>query len=591
MSAKRLDNILQNLTEKHLNGVDLTPEEKAKQQCEWSNSSEGNLHEKDGYNCDICKNKGFVYEVRQDTAGGFYEVAIPCKCEKIRQTLNRAKRSGLGNILTDYTFDKFETPEEFHRTLKDKAQEFCMDDNAKIFYIGGQSGCVDESTEYFDGKEWRKISAYSGGEVLQYNPDTKEATLTNPKRYIAVDSEMLYKITTKRGSINQVLSADHNFAYYTSKGNMTKKPFREVMRLHNENVQGFYGRIETAFKYDGDGIELTDNEIRIMCAVIADGCFKQKLKLCCVNIKKERKKERMRELLKGMQYKEYQKSNGYSEFRFYAPRREKVFSKYWYGCNNKQLQVIADEVFKWDGSIDSKNRHSFFTTEKESADFVQFAISATGKRATITEDNHRKKVCYTVHLSAGQSTVSMVSSGGRTKAQITEYKPVDGKQYCFEVETGYLVLRRNGRIFITGNSGKTHLCTAIAGHYIKQGKDCRYMLWRDDAVKLKQCVNDYAVYQPLINEFKNVDVLYIDDLFKSANGDEMTPPTKADINIAFEIVNHRILDKDKITIISSEFTMEQALDFDEATMGRIYQPAKDYTINIGKDRQKNWRLR
>lgn len=280
MSAKRLDNILQNLTEKHLNGVDLTPEEKAKQQCEWSNNTEGHLHEKDGYNCDICRNKGFVYEVRQDTAGGFYEVAIPCKCEKIRQTLNRAKRSGLGNILTDYTFDKFETPEEFHRTLKDKAQEFCKDDNAKIFYIGGQSG-----------------------------------------------------------------------------------------------------------------------------------------------------------------------------------------------------------------------------------------------------------------------------------------------------------------------SGKTHLCTAIAGHYIKQGKDCRYMLWRDDAVKLKQCVNDYAVYQPLINEFKNVDVLYIDDLFKSANGEEMTPPTRADINIAFEIVNHRILDKDKITIISSEFTMEQALEFDEATMGRIYQPAKNYTINISKDRQKNWRLR
>lgn len=282
MSAERLDNILQNLNEKHFNGVgmdNLSPIERARKLCDISNNDEGHRNEQDGYNCELCKNRGYFWRVRE-YGTGYEQYQEPCKCEKIRQTLNRAKRSGLGNILTDYTFDKFETPEEFHRTLKDKAQEFCMDDNAKIFYIGGQSG-----------------------------------------------------------------------------------------------------------------------------------------------------------------------------------------------------------------------------------------------------------------------------------------------------------------------SGKTHLCTAIAGHYIKQGKDCRYMLWRDDAVKLKQCVNDYATYQPLINEFKNVDVLYIDDLFKSANGDEMTPPTRADINIAFEIVNHRILDKEKITIISSEFTMEQALEFDEATMGRIYQPAKDYTINIGKDRQKNWRLR
>jgi DNA replication protein DnaC len=114
------------------------------------------------------------------------------------------------------------------------------------------------------------------------------------------------------------------------------------------------------------------------------------------------------------------------------------------------------------------------------------------------------------------------------------------------------------------------------------------MLWRDDAVKLKQLVNDYTEYQRLIEEYKQVDVLYIDDLFKSQSGAE---PTKADINIAFELLNNRLMDKGKITVISSEFSILDALQFDEATIGRIYQHTGQYKIEIPKDIRKNYRLR
>lgn len=39
--------------------------------------------------------------------------------------------------------------------------------------------------------------------------------------------------------------------------------------------------------------------------------------------------------------------------------------------------------------------------------------------------------------------------------EIEEVTPVDGMKYCFTVPTHALVLRRNGKIFITGNSGKS----------------------------------------------------------------------------------------------------------------------------------------
>lgn len=137
-------------------------------------------------------------------------------------------------------------------------------------------------------------------------------------------------------------------------------------------------------------------------------------------------------------------------------------------------------------------------------------------------------------------------------------------------------------------AGKTHLCTAICGFYIKKGLECQYMLWRDDAAMLKASVNDFETYQKTIARFKNAPVLYIDDFWKTQ---DKSAPTQGDVNLAFEILNYRIMQGNKITILSSEFTLPEALVFDEATIGRVYQAAGDYKISIDRDMKKNYRLR
>jgi DNA replication protein DnaC len=148
-----------------------------------------------------------------------------------------------------------------------------------------------------------------------------------------------------------------------------------------------------------------------------------------------------------------------------------------------------------------------------------------------------------------------------------------------------------GRWFYAGGQvgcGKTHICTAITGELLKQGKSARYMLWRDDSVKIKACVNDAAEYNALVEPLKNVDVLYIDDFLKTGGNN---PPTTADVNLAFEIINHRILYERKITVISSEYSLDKILEIDEALGSRIYQRAKEFSVYIGKGACKNWRLR
>ena len=136
--------------------------------------------------------------------------------------------------------------------------------------------------------------------------------------------------------------------------------------------------------------------------------------------------------------------------------------------------------------------------------------------------------------------------------------------------------------FIGGQNGcgKTHICTAIAGQLLKFGESVRYLLWEDDSPVLKAKVND-PEYKTLILGYQTVDVLYIDDLFK-------TNATEADIRLAFQILDYR--DRNSLcTIISSERMIDEIYKINPAIGGRIAEMAMK--INIPKDINKDYRLK
>lgn len=134
-------------------------------------------------------------------------------------------------------------------------------------------------------------------------------------------------------------------------------------------------------------------------------------------------------------------------------------------------------------------------------------------------------------------------------------------------------------------TGKTHLCTGLCGGLMERGVDVRYMLWRDVSVRAKALVNDGDEYRRLLDPLKRVRCLYIDDLFKVGKGQD---PTTGDVNLAFELLNSRYNDSRKITIISTERSVEQLLSIDEAVGSRIYERSRAYYLDLSG--RRNFRL-
>lgn len=183
-----------------------------------------------------------------------------------------------------------------------------------------------------------------------------------------------------------------------------------------------------------------------------------------------------------------------------------------------------------------------------------------------------------------------------TKYSFDNY--IDSQDWQKEIKksaTDFVKDAENKWFFIGGQSGagKTHICTAITAEFLRQGKKAHYMLWRDESMKIKNLITEGEKYEHAVFKLKTVEVLYIDDLFKTGkdlNG-KVQRPTTADINLAFEIINYRYNNKKLVTIISSERNITEIMDIDEAVGGRIFELSskKNYAVNISNNVSKNYR--
>lgn len=88
-----------------------------------------------GHDCPDCLNRGYFFRV--DETGRRY--TEECRCMAARRNLWRIEASGLGDLVGRYTFDTWNTPEQWQRELLDAAKRYAADPEG-WFAVCGRSG-------------------------------------------------------------------------------------------------------------------------------------------------------------------------------------------------------------------------------------------------------------------------------------------------------------------------------------------------------------------------------------------------------------------------------------------------------------------
>jgi hypothetical protein len=310
-------------------------------------------------------------------------------------------------------------------------------------YLTG-AGCVDYDTEYLSPAGWRAIGQYPGGLVAQYAPDGK-LEFVEPLAFVDLPCAQASRVVTKYG-IDMVLTPEHTVVYFSENtGRLHTASWGAVQDQHDTSITGFRGRIRSGYDFH-PGHLWDPNELRLQVAVEADGHTHQHR--CHIRVKRPRKKARLEALFTATGREPTRWIQGeYTTYSFEPPMRKgALYSQPFTDFLGGDLKVIAEEAPQWDGD----QRKTFRTTVKQSADMVQFAMCASGMKASIRTYPRPDKGHTEYHVfGTDRQYISMRAASA--KPPIVTY-PMERK-YCFSVPSGMLILRRNDQVFVTGNSG------------------------------------------------------------------------------------------------------------------------------------------
>lgn len=386
--------------------------------------------------------------------------------------------------------------------LKHQLDALCMSATKANFAYLMEMGCVDGDTEFLSNRGWIKFKDFHLGEweaplyvgqvsdCVLPDPDThKLFSFVQPTNYIRKKVKEMYRFTgvvqgSTKPCLDIMVTPEHNMRcrlVNSSKklgtvvekhtvDDITAEELYDHITDRTELTPTFMGKagqvLQRCWLQEDSVMDVTNNqiaklsnaELRVLVAVMADGCFTGKTgNRCIVEFSKQHKIDRFAMLCKKAgvtAVKEVIRGGKSVRFNLIAPARKKIYDEDFWSLTPVQHAVIFQEVFHWDGTI-APNKNRFYTIHKQSADYIQFLVATHGYRATLVEGTSNDKPYYTIEYNP--TTYISECTDSQCFTTVTKVEKVRETQYayCFRVPTGQLLLRRNGKIFVTGNSGKT----------------------------------------------------------------------------------------------------------------------------------------
>lgn len=291
--------------------------------------------------------------------------------------------------------------------------------------------CVDDETEFFNGKGWKSLKDYvEGDRVLQYNEDGT-ANLVNPIEYIHYQSNSpFYEYNSD--DISSCQTGNHDVVYLND-GKVCKVKQEDIL---NTTVNG----IPTTCIYDGS-LDLPE-EVLYSTIMRVEDCEE-----------------------------DYPES-----FLGLSLKCKKLFMEYLLSMSNDVIKEVSDCYI--------------YSHKKENVYIVNSIAATSGYKTSMFREED---------LTIYKKDVSSCYDGGN-------YAEVNKRdKYCFVVPSHMLVLRRKGRVYITGNCGfggrllgclsskknfryvGTDPCVETMYHLHELGDYIEMVTGRDDSYELHCC--------------------------------------------------------------------------------------------------------
>lgn len=344
--------------------------------------------------------------------------------------------------------------------------------------------CFSADTEILTTLGWKPIPDVTESDKVAAVDSDRQVRFEHPKDLVVRDDfEYAYHLHNKKLQLDLIVSPGHR-CVYTERGEWKESSAEDLLlyqgrKTHSAAKAGgsreFTARDALEIAYQADG----------RTRVYKSHGYSGEDYGYEISVFKERKVKRLSFLLDELKvaYSTWKCNKGHTGFYFKLPyHMTKTFD--WVELENiskEYAKDFANELMYWDGSARSPTRWKYSNTNKAAVDKAQAIVCLAGYNTFLSEvkDKLGYPTCYELHI---RSVYQPVDGGSVVKTKV--HNP--GPMYCFSVSTGMLLVRRNGKVAISGNCGKTAAMMTMLYGFLLQGLDVIYMGNEDPLLQIIQ---------------------------------------------------------------------------------------------------------
>ena len=347
------------------------------------------------------------------------------------------------------------------RSVSDKAPGpipfmHCADADMSAFM---QGKCYSPDTEVMTARGWVRFDTLTKDDLIGQVDQSLRLSFVKPNELVEETHEgALIHVKTPNGAVDLLVTPNHSMVVEDRQrlADGTKAWKGTLRNIRADSLPSHADvRFHTAARLSGGSARKLTPEERFHIAFQADGHNHANGSGASFHFSKQRKIDRLCGILNdaGIHHSVNPQQDGTTSVYIPAPvRGTKMFEDWCAPANmsGEWCEEFLEELRHWDAASQDETRgFTYMTTVKSNADMVQAIAALAGKtsRLTLHEDRGGNRVpLYTVYIrDYAPLTLQNVE---------TTEAPYSGKVYCALVDTGMLLVRRNGVVTVCGNTRK-----------------------------------------------------------------------------------------------------------------------------------------